>query len=181
MLPPRIASRLLASLFDGVEDRLCRYSELEGSNLGRIPPIDLMEFSWRTPFSRGPSDVQLTGVLGNGKNWGMYGEYQNDSKVPRYEPHDPPLEYRKDYPALPATRPVNFPHIIDMDRYYEKIQRQNLRMADAVVTVLYNWEQEALAAFLDLDREDFRFRVEMKGVNPLDFFIERKHRRVEAG
>ena len=111
----------------------------------------------------------------------MYGEYQNDSKLPVNDPDYPALEYLDHYAALPADRPVGYPHLINTDKYTTDIQRQNLRIADAVVTVLYNWEPEALAAFLDKDLEDFRFQVEDHSDYPHNFYVHRKGKRVEAG
>lgn len=111
----------------------------------------------------------------------MYGEYKIDSKLPADYPHLPALEYLDHFPALSADRPVGYPHLINMEKYKEEIQRQDLRVADAVVTVLYNWEPEALSAFLDDGLEDFRFQVEDSNVYPHNFYVQRKGNRVEVG
>jgi hypothetical protein len=111
----------------------------------------------------------------------MRGGYRNDPKLPTDYSYLPALEYLDHYAALPAHRPVGFPHLINIEKYKEENQRANLRVADAVVTVLHNWEPEALAAFLDMEREDFRFQVDDSRVYPHNFYIQRKHNRVEAG
>lgn len=140
-----------------------------------------MAFPYRISFSKEPSDVHLTGELGS--NWGsrMYGEYQNDSTLPDDDPSYPALEYLHHYAALPANRPVGYPHLINTDKYTEYIQLQNLRIADAVVTVLYKWEPEALATFLDDDLEDIRFQVQDHRQDPHKFYVQRQGKRVEAG
>lgn len=135
----------------------------------------------RRSFSKESSDIHLTGRLCCGEDWGMYGNYPNDSKLRGKYPKLDALEYLDNYAALPADRPVGYPHLINMDKYQEHIQRQGLRIADAVVTVLYNWEPEALTAFLDDDLEDFRFQVVDFSDHPQNFYVQRKRRRVEAG
>lgn len=135
----------------------------------------------RRSFSKEPSDIYLSGVLSSTDNPNMYGEYENDPKLPVDYPNLPALEYLDHYAALPADRPVGYPHLINTDKFKEENQRQNLRIADAIVTVLYNWEPEALAAFLDHDLEDFRFQVEDSNIYPHNFFVQRKGKRVEAG
>lgn len=140
-----------------------------------------MAFPSRRSFSKEPSDIHLSGVLSSNENFSMDGEYESDSKLPVDYPYLPALEYLDHYAALPADRPVGYPHLINADKYKEEIQRQDLRIADAVVTVLYNWEPEALAAFLNYDLEDFRFQVEDSNVHPHNFYVQRKGRRVEVG
>ena len=141
-----------------------------------------MALPGRRSFSKEPSDIHLSGVLSSNKElFSMHEGYQCDPKLPISYSYLPALEYLDNYAALPSYRPVGFPHLINTEKYYEENQRQDLRVADAVVTVLYNWEPEALAAFLDMDREDFRFRVEDSKVYPHNFYIQRKYNRVEVG
>ena len=135
----------------------------------------------RRSFSKEPSDIHLSGVLSSNEDFNMYGEYKSDLKLPADYPYLPALEYLDHYAALPTGRPVGYPHLINMDKYTEEIQRQDLRIADAIVTVLYNWEPEALAAFLNDELEDFRFQVEDSKVYPHSFYVQRKGKRVEAG
>lgn len=136
----------------------------------------------RRSFSKEPSDIRLTSVLSyNREFFIMSGEYKNDPKLPADYPYLPALEYLDNYSSLPPDRPVGYPHLINIEKYKEENQRQDLRIADAAVTVLYNWEPEALAAFLDEGREDFRFQVEDSKAYPHNFYIQRKGNRVEAG
>jgi hypothetical protein len=136
----------------------------------------------RRSFSNDPSDIRLSGVLSSDKDFfSMQGKYRSDPKLPADYSYLPALEYLDSYAALPPDRPVGYPHLINMEKYKEENQRQNLRVADAVVTVLYNWELEALAAFLDRKREDFRFQVDDNKVYPHNFYIQRKGNKVEAG
>lgn len=138
-----------------------------------------MALSNRRTFSKEPSDIRLTGNISSELE-GIDGEYHNNPKLPDDEPNWPALEYL-DHHALPANRPVGYPHLINMDVYDEKMKKQNLRITDAVVTVLYHWEPEALAAFLDDDLKVFQFRVEEKIKYPHNFYVQRTGKRVDVG
>ena len=133
----------------------------------------------RRTFSEEPSNIRLTGNLSsNEEDMGDY--YRNYRKLSIDNPDGPALEYL-DHHALPADRPVGHPHLINMDVYGRETQKQDLRITDGVVTVLYRWEPEALAAFLDNDLNNFRFRVTEEIEHPHNFYVERTRKRVKAG
>jgi hypothetical protein len=61
-----------------------------------------------------------------------------------------PLQYSNDYPYLPASAPVNHPHLIDTANWDESItDLQNLRLADGILTLMYKWKPIAVNKFLD--------------------------------
>lgn len=73
--------------------------------------------------------------------------YECDPKLSiDHHKHLPALEYF-DHAALSANRSVGYLHLINVNTYQEKTQRQNLRIADAVVSIFYNWEPKTLATF----------------------------------
>lgn len=133
----------------------------------------------RRTFSKELTDIYLTGDLRS--EWtGMYGEYHNKLKLPVDRPKLPSPEYIN-HCALPARRPIGYPHLINMDKYKIGIRWRRLRIADGVVTVLHNWEPETLAAFLDAGVYDFRFLVKDERKHCGNFYVEKTGKRVQAG
>lgn len=93
-----------------------------------------------------------------------------------------PLKYLDVYPKLPVDAPIGYPHIIDLKSLdHDYYDAQNISIADAVATILFNFTPGTLTAFLDLDRPNFLF---IQGGKPgvcLDFCIKRDGRTVEVG
>lgn len=85
------------------------------------------------------------------------------------------------YPELPVDAPIGCPHLIDVDSLDHKPHGlQNLRIADAVVTILYKVTPGALTAFLDLDRPYFHYiHASYPGVHD-GFCIKRDGRFVKV-
>lgn len=75
-----------------------------------------------------------------------------------------PLKYLDSNPRLPASRPVDFSHLIDVEPVFnENTDPVNLRLCDGVVTVLSKYDENLLSRFLNLDvPEVFFLREEHK-------------------
>lgn len=67
-----------------------------------------------------------------------------------------PLACHTSYTRLPACAPVGHPHVIDED-FQEGSDITNLRAADGVATLLYNWNPDAFFSFLELSYDYFEF------------------------
>ena len=82
--------------------------------------------------------------------------------------------YEKSFPRLPFSAPVGCAHIIDVSIYQNKT-RPSIKVADLVVTFLYNYCPDLLHAFLNVTRHpEFVFtRVEAAGRECRNFAIER--------
>jgi hypothetical protein len=60
------------------------------------------------------------------------------------------LKYLDVDPTLPPTAPIGCPHLVDLDGHAaDDCEYSNLRMADAVASVLYKYDKQALYAFMD--------------------------------
>ena len=93
-----------------------------------------------------------------------------------------PLVYSDKYDLLPSTAPVDHMHIIEHLDIEEETDLNSLRLADGVATVLYNWKEEALNAFLDPKITSFELmRSYPKGSSFMSMIISRKHNRVMVG
>ncbi|OBZ75639.1 hypothetical protein A0H81_04822 [Grifola frondosa] len=90
-----------------------------------------------------------------------------------------PLRYSDACTELPASRPVGFPHIINVQGFDEETDKKDLRAADGIATLLYNWKPEALRALLDLNRPRFEFKH--KGSYYLTMIIARHGMVVSFG
>lgn len=61
-----------------------------------------------------------------------------------------PLRYSNDCPELPASAPVNHPHLIDVTNWDEtKIDMRSLRFCDGFFTLMYKWKPCAVDLFLN--------------------------------
>lgn len=82
--------------------------------------------------------------------------------------------YERSFPRLPFGAPLGCAHIINVSNYREN-SRPRIRMADIVVTFLFNYCPDLLYAFLNVTRHpEFVFtRVEAAGRGCRNFSIER--------
>lgn len=63
-------------------------------------------------------------------------------------------------PSLSSDNPLGFPHLINLEKYAQTNQNKSnteLRLADGIVTLLYNYKPEALDQFLNVDSTKFSF------------------------
>ena len=92
-----------------------------------------------------------------------------------------PLKYLESYPTLPSSGPVGAAHIIDTSFFNEDTKKTNLRAADGIATLLFNWKPEALDAFLDKGKLQFEFsRREPPSTPYMTLIIARVGDRVMA-
>ena len=78
-------------------------------------------------------------------------------------PSPPEVRYLDELPALPSSQPEGHPHILDVssDNCFENNPR--VKFPDGVATMLFNYNPEALDAFLDLARvPGFKFTGQME-------------------
>ncbi|KAI4146371.1 MAG: hypothetical protein L6R39_003477, partial [Caloplaca ligustica] len=95
-----------------------------------------------------------------------------------------PLKYLDSNPRLPASRPVDFSHLIDVEPVFnENTDPVNLRLCDGVVTVLSKYDENLLSRFLNLDvPEVFFLREEHKAhLEDMFGFYNRRGNTVEYG
>ncbi|KAF2814297.1 uncharacterized protein BDZ99DRAFT_567954 [Mytilinidion resinicola] len=97
-----------------------------------------------------------------------------------------PVKYVKDCALLPDTTPLDWPHILDLDQEFgtnePEFRVSDLRLADGVVTVLWNYDPEALKQFLDPKIKIFEFvRLLPVGSTSFSSVIHRKGSYVRAG
>ena len=93
-----------------------------------------------------------------------------------------PLVYSDECDLLPSTAPVDHMHIIEHSDIVEETNLNPLRLADGVATVLYNWKEEALNAFLDPRITSFELmRSYPKGSSFMSMIISRKRNKVMVG
>ncbi|KAI9729178.1 MAG: hypothetical protein M1834_007085 [Cirrosporium novae-zelandiae] len=91
------------------------------------------------------------------------------------------LKYLDTCKELPVDAPVGHPHLIDCTHFNERVQRANLRLADAVATVLYNWRPEALCMFFDFTQPSFEWMRKEEDDTVMHTMILRKGRKVLVG
>ena len=93
-----------------------------------------------------------------------------------------PLVYSDECDLLPSTAPVDHMHIIEHSDIVEETNFNSLRLADGVATVLYNWKEEALNAFLDPKITSFELmRSYPKGSSSMNMIISRRRNKVMVG
>jgi hypothetical protein len=63
-----------------------------------------------------------------------------------------PLVYTSECDSLPADRPAGYPHILNIDRFNEGTDSEDLRCADGVATFLWKWDPRHCEAFFDMSR-----------------------------
>ena len=85
-----------------------------------------------------------------------------------------PVVYEKSFPRLPSNAPLGCAHIINVSTYQNRA-RPFIRVADIVVTFLFNYCPDLLYAFLNVTRHpEFTLtRVEAAGRECRNFSIER--------
>lgn len=83
--------------------------------------------------------------------------------------------YQRSFPRLPFNAPFGCAHVIDVTKTYHNKSAPSIRMADIVVTFLYNYCPDLLHAFLNFTRHpEFSFaRIEAFGGERHHFSIER--------
>lgn len=81
---------------------------------------------------------------------------------------------------LPPDAPVGHPHLMDTTNFNEYTPRENLRVADGIATVLFNYDPKALRSFLNLDQPEFEFLRHEESTIMNDLFIGRKGLTVTA-
>jgi len=79
------------------------------------------------------------------------------------------LEYSNACPKLPRTQPLGYSHLIDLKRFTVDTIKDDIRMADIIGTVLFNYAPGCLEAFLD--QKEYRV-VKFKRTD-VSFCIER--------
>lgn len=83
--------------------------------------------------------------------------------------------------GLPAGRPLNWPHVINTAiDFNEEDAPGNIRLADGIATVLYNYSPHVLAAFLDLTINHFEFVRKESGQFYCNLAISRKGSEVRV-
>jgi hypothetical protein len=83
----------------------------------------------------------------------------------------PPPAYVDTCPELPADAPPGHSHLIDCS---QPTTSKAHNLADIIATILYNWDPDALHAFLYLDKEKFVFKIEQpQGSKQIDYVIAR--------
>lgn len=85
-----------------------------------------------------------------------------------------PVVYERSFPRLPSGAPIGCAHVIDVSIYQNKT-RPSIRVADLVVTFLFNYSLDLLYAFLNVTRhpEFVLTRIEVAGRECRNFSIER--------
>ena len=64
----------------------------------------------------------------------------------------PAIKFRRVSPKLTAcAKSRGYPRVVDLKSFTEASNKQNLTMADVVVTVLFNYDPLSLYAFMDMD------------------------------
>ncbi|OCL13071.1 hypothetical protein AOQ84DRAFT_372506 [Glonium stellatum] len=91
-----------------------------------------------------------------------------------------PMMYRSDCERLPEGAPINHMHLLDLSNFDEETDISNLRIADGIATMLYNWNPEALEAFLDPKNKSFELCSRKIISAFIDFVILRKGNAVKA-
>ena len=79
---------------------------------------------------------------------------------------DKELKYLDSCSSLPISRPVDFPHLIETEPYFNELTNPtNLRLCDGIVTVLFKYDPDFLSRFLDFSiPEVFILREEHRSV-----------------
>jgi hypothetical protein len=82
-----------------------------------------------------------------------------------------PPAYLDTCPELPADASLGHPHLIDCS---QPTVSKDHKLADVVAAILYNWNPDALQAFLYLGKERFIFKIEQAaGSKQIDSVIAR--------
>ncbi|CAG8976607.1 hypothetical protein HYALB_00002121 [Hymenoscyphus albidus] len=92
-----------------------------------------------------------------------------------------PLKFLDVFPDLPSDSPKNHPRIIDVDSFREGTTKRELRVIDAAVTCLYNYDPQALSKFLDPRIEKFVFFRSLGSNLSMPFKLIRTKDIIEAG
>jgi hypothetical protein len=84
----------------------------------------------------------------------------------------PPPAYLDTNPSLPADAPPGHPHLIDCS---QPTVNKAHHLPDIVATILYNWNPDALTAFLYLGHDKtFIFKIEQApSSQQIDYVIAR--------
>lgn len=96
----------------------------------------------------------------------------NSKMAATKEVKDVGIKYLDVIPELPASTPLGCPHIIDLASLNSGTIPKDLRMADVVVTILYNHSLETLRLFLNPSEQNFQFCRVSEG-NEQDFVIQK--------
>ena len=89
------------------------------------------------------------------------------------------LRYRYDVPSFPASRPVDFPHIVDIEPVFDdETDCIELRLCDSVATLLFRHDRNLLYQFFDLSVPEFFFLREVKDPEREDLVIWRMGKTV---
>jgi hypothetical protein len=83
------------------------------------------------------------------------------------------VQFTNDHAALPSTAPANHPHLIDLATYTppEGDQRTNMKLQDAVVTMLHQISTIVLDDFLDPNKPSFKLIQSFKNKSETDKLV----------